>query len=37
MDGMDMEYYDIVLHFAARLAGDTTFVESNKKGSLVTI
>jgi hypothetical protein len=33
---MDMEYYDIVFHFAG-LAGDTTFVRCNKKGSLVTI
>jgi len=35
--GFEVEYYDIVLHFVARLAEDTTFVGSNKKGSLVTI
>jgi hypothetical protein len=32
-----MEYYEIVFHFAARLAGDMTSVGNNKKGSLVTI
>jgi len=34
---MEMEYYDMVFNFAARLAGDKTFVGSNKKGRLVTI
>jgi hypothetical protein len=37
IDGMAMEYYDIVFHFAARLAADTTFVSCNRKGSLVTV